>query len=411
MSAHSIKLAALILAVICAVAIPASQLAEQASATPVLCRRKSKIVVRDVACKPNETPLDLAGMGAVGAAGPAGPAGSSGSAGAAGAVGPTGPQGASGPVGADGQLRIYGDGSAGALIIADDADWRDAEELPENLQFTELTVAAGITLDVPSGLVIRCSGTCTNNGIVRVLDAADGGLRRGSDGTTIAASVYPAHPGISKSSAGTGEFGDNTEVRSGGIGGLHLTEAEARLMLHPGALGGGGGGAAEDAAGDGGGSLVMLGKLGVVNTGTIAADGISGPIGEGGGAGGIVILASQSDVVNTGVISAEGGAGGASDSVEGNEGAGGGGGGGIVHLLGPSISNSGLISASGGPGGPAGIPGSMTSPLRAAGGGGGGCGGSGGSGGDITITNDPSAAGDGGDGFVFQTLVDPTALF
>jgi hypothetical protein len=311
-------------------------------------------------------------------------------------------------MGADGQLRIYGDGSAGALVLSDDADWRDAEELPANLQFTDFTVAAGITLDVPSGLVIRCSGTCTNNGIVRVLDAAEGGRRRGSDGSTIAASIYPAHPGISKSSAGTGEFGDNTEVRSGGIGGLHLTEAEARLMLHPGALGGGGGGAAEDAAGDGGGSLVVLGQSGVVNTGTIAADGIIGPIGEGGGAGGIVIIASQNEVANTGVISAEGAAGGNSDS---DEGAGGGGGGGIVHLLAPNISNPGLISVAGGPAGLAGVPGSVTSPLRAAGGGGGGCGGSGGNGGDITITNDPSTAGDGGDGFVFQTLVDPTALF
>jgi hypothetical protein len=323
-------------------------------------------------------------------------------------MGPAGPQGLSGPEGADGQLRIYGDGSAGARLLVADEDWRDAEELPQNLQFTDFSVSAGITLNVPSGLVIRCSGTCSNNGTIRVFDAAEGGRRRGTDGSTIAASVYPAHPGISKSSAGTGELGDATEERSGGIGGLHLTEAEARLMLSPGTLGGGGGGASRDNAGDGGGSLVVLARTGIANNGTITADGAGGPIGEGGGAGGIVLLASPDAIANTGVISAEGGAGGSSDT---DEGAGGGGGGGIVHLLSPLLANDGIISVSGGAAGTAGAPGSVTATPRAGGGGGGGCGGSGGNGGDVLPSNDPGVAGGGGDGFVFLTQVDPTALF
>ncbi len=377
-----------------------------ADAGPVLCLRNKRLIVREGECRKRETQVNLAEFGAVGPQGPQGPAGSDG------ARGPAGPPGLAGE---DGQLRIYGDGWAEVNTVSTNEDWRDAEELPANLQFTDFTVDPGVTLDVPSGLVIRCIGTFTNNGTIIVSTAAAGGLRAASGGRTrVDASVRPAHPGIAKSPAGAGEMGDDTYERKGGLGGLHLTEAEARLVLAPGIAGGGGGGASlgeSDGGGGGGGSFTVLAGAGVVNNGTIIADGESVSIGGGGGgAGGVVILASVYSVTNgaAGDIRAEGGAGGDSDT---NEGAGGGGGGGIVHLLAPSVKNDGAISVAGGSAGNAGNFGSVTALPRAGGGGGGGCGGSGGNGGGVTDDDDPAAASAGGSGFSLQTLVDPTALF
>lgn len=47
-------------------------------AAPVFCRKGTRLKVREDACKPRETVLDLSGLGAVGAAGPTGPAGPAG---------------------------------------------------------------------------------------------------------------------------------------------------------------------------------------------------------------------------------------------------------------------------------------------------------------------------------------------
>jgi len=376
-----------------------------ADAGPVLCLRNKKLIVREGECKPREAKVNLAEFGALGPQGPQGPAG------ADGARGPAGPEG---PMGEDGQLRIYGDGWAETNTVSANEDWRDAEELPANLQFTDFTVDPGVTLHVPSGLVIRCIGTFTNNGTIIVSTAAAGGLRAASGGRIrVDASVRPAHPGVAKSAPGAGEMGDDTYERKGGLGGLHLTEAEARLVLAPGIVGGGGGGASlgESDGGGGGGSFTVLAGIGVVNNGTIIANGESVSIGGGGGgAGGVVILASPYSVTNgaAGNIRANGGAGGDSDT---NEGAGGGGGGGIVHLLAPSITNDGAISVAGGSAGTAGDFGSVIALPRAGGGGGGGCGGSGGNGGGVTDDDDPAEASAGGSGFSVQTLVDPTALF
>jgi hypothetical protein len=392
-----------------------------AEAGPVLCLRNKKLIVRESECNKRETKVNLAEFGALGPQGPQGPTGADGAVGPQGAQGPAGtdgalgPAGPEGPMGEDGQLRIYGDGSAGTNTVSANEDWRDAEELPANFQFTDFTIDPGVSLYVPSGMVIRCIGTFTNNGSIIVATAAAGGLRAASGGrTTVDASVRPAHPGVAKSAAGAGEMGDDIYERKGGLGGLHLTEAEARLALAPGIVGGGGGGASlgeSDGGGGGGGSFTVLAGAGVVNNGTIIADGESVSIGGGGGgAGGLVILASPSSVTNAaaGNIRADGGAGGDSDT---NEGAGGGGGGGIVHLLAPSITDDGAISVAGGSAGTAGNSGSVTALPRAGGGGGGGCGGSGGNGGGVTDNDDPGEASAGGSGFSVQTLVDPTALF
>ena len=84
--------------------------------------------------------------------------------------GPDGPQGAMGApgvdgvAGTDGSLRIYGNGSAGAHVVSVAEDWGSTP--PSNLMFTDFTINSGMTLDIPSGIVIRCKGTFTNNGTI-----------------------------------------------------------------------------------------------------------------------------------------------------------------------------------------------------------------------------------------------------
>jgi hypothetical protein len=70
-----------------------------------------------------------------------------------------------GPPGTDGQLRIYGDGSAGGVKVSATTDLLTL--VPNgNFQFDNLTVDATATLNVPSGTVIRCTGTFTDNGSI-----------------------------------------------------------------------------------------------------------------------------------------------------------------------------------------------------------------------------------------------------
>src|SRR5262245_28730335 len=78
--------------------------------------------------------------------------------------GEPGDQGAAGAPGADGSVRVYGNGSAGARTISADESWLEGGNPPANIQFTNFTIDAGVTLIIPSGTVIRCTGTFTNNG-------------------------------------------------------------------------------------------------------------------------------------------------------------------------------------------------------------------------------------------------------
>jgi hypothetical protein len=80
-----------------------------------------------------------------------------------GATGPTGAPGSAGSEGADGSLRIYGDGSSGALNVATTTSWSGSEALG---QYTDCSIAAGVTLTVPTGTVLRCSGSFTNDGTI-----------------------------------------------------------------------------------------------------------------------------------------------------------------------------------------------------------------------------------------------------
>src|SRR6185436_15592993 len=93
--------------------------------------------------------------------------------------GTNGTNGMDGAAGGDGQLRIFGDGSAGAKTVAADEVWTGLTA-PTNPQFTDVTINAGTTLTVQSGTVIRCTGTFTNNGMIVVSVAAAGAFESSS---------------------------------------------------------------------------------------------------------------------------------------------------------------------------------------------------------------------------------------
>lgn len=321
--------------------------------------------------------------------------------------GAVGPQGPPGSAGADGQLRIFGNGSAGDRTVAASTTLADT-----NLQYANFTINADVTLTIPSGSVIRCTGTFTNNGNIVVQSGAAGSRQAiEENGTDLLDGGYiPSEAGVALSSSGPGDFGFGTSPRSGGRGGLGLPAFEARSELNPGPKAGGGGGGTFGFTGhSGGGSLTVLAQSAILNaaTGTITAAGAGGGTRSGGGGGGVIILTSPGSVVNNGTVSANGGAGGNSDSFAG---ASGGGGGGIIHMLSPTIT-AGTTSVTGGLAGANGGAGSVSINPRQGGGGGGACGGDGGRGSSVSIAGTPSGADAGSAGHVLQSTVNPTALF
>lgn len=284
--------------------------------------------------------------GPAGATGPAGESGAQGPQGEAGPTGATGPQGAAGPQGAvgpqgeDGQLRIFGDGSAGTQIVDADTtleEFADDANV-ESYQFQNLTIAEGVTLTVPSGTVLRVSGDFTNNGSIVVEPAAFGNaLGNGEQGIARTLPQVAGNTSI-----------PNAPARAiGGQGGVGVEEARFGL-LNPGFLGGSGGSATDGP--EGGGTLVILAKGNLVNDGEIRADGMTGT----GAGGGIVVLASRTMIHNTrsAVVTARGGSGAAALVNPGSlASAGGGGGGGIVRMLAPAVDDDGDVFVDGGAGG------------------------------------------------------------
>lgn len=307
-----------------------------------------------------------------------------------------------------GQHGIYGDGSAGEVLF----DVPGPPFNDENTQYTDFIVEEGVTLHVPSGLVIRCTGSFVNRGIIEVSDSSNGGYQ-GLVGAGALGGRRPPGQGVARGVAMTGDLGDSSATRVGGSGGTGLgLEQAARQLLHPGHQGGGGGAGRANAfsvtAGRGGGTLTVIAKEGISNEGLIRAlPGLAGE-GGGGGGGGIVILASRTKVMHTGQIVVPGGKGGRSDATGGG---GGGGGGGLVHFLAPVVEVTGNVDVSGGEGGTVGPAGSVTAAWRQGGGGGGGSGRSGGIGGAVSPSGDPGTPSDGSDGHVLVTEVDPSSLF
>lgn len=324
--------------------------------------------------------------------------------------GPQGPAGANGRDGVDASASFYGDGSSGARTITGDERFETADDA--NQLWTDFTVAAGATLRVQSGAVIRCTGRFTNHGTIIVEPGAQGGDRSAFDATTLEGVSRPAALGVNTLAASGGEVGDASSARSGGLGGDGISEFEARVALRISTRAGSGGGAALGGSGAGGGGMTILALGAIENGGTIVADGAdAGSDGGGGGGGGIVLFASGESITNrlTGSIFTRGGAGGGAASAVG---AGGGGGGGIIHFIAPVIQDLGNSTADGGSAGITSMETMVSAGLRSGGGGGGGSGGAGGRGGslDAGMLVAPTPAENGSQGFVLITLQEPALI-
>jgi hypothetical protein len=281
---------------------------------------------------------------------------------------------------------VYGNGSAGPLTISATTDWTSAPPANFNFQYTDVTVSGNWT--VPSGTVIRCTGTfMVDPGYTITVDygipLADGNPEKGL-------SKFPP-------------LGYD-------IGGIGLSIVEAASILRPGVFAGGTGDDGYTGAdgGAGGGSFSVRAQGAITINGTIAADGGDSPLstnngsGGGGGGGGFIVFASQTSVTNNGIINARGGDG--SDALAANN-AGGGGGGGVVHILAPSITE-GTVNVSGGsPGG------NITPGDTSSSGAGGAMGGNGGRG-SYNLGSGGWTAEGGGVGHIIKTAVNnPENLF
>jgi hypothetical protein len=298
--------------------------------------------------------------------------------------------------------RAYGDGSAGPLAISTNTDWSVSP--PSNTNFTTCDITSLVTLTVPSGTIIRCTGGFSLDAFMRVNPSARGHVHNRG-----------AEAGLAPGGAGDGAVGNFTSINTieGGVGGQALTEVAARMIRYPGANAGGGGGMAIFRGGGaqpntpGGGSLVILAKGPIkLDSGNILAETVTAGTGTtGGGAGGFVILASQTLITGTGGISVKGTVGATGQHCVGG---GGGGGGGIVHLYAPVITHSGTISVTGGV---AGINGMDNCVDAQAGGGGGALGGNGGNGATIQSGGTHTPPGAGASGLSLRTLADPTFAF
>jgi len=407
------------------IAVSMQLIAARSQADYFCMNKKTKALKAKAACSGKERALDLSLYGVLGPKGDkgdkgdTGDTGSTGAAGANGAAGAAGETGAPGADGADGQLRIYGN-SSNDVTISFSEDWTNSNPAYPDMQFRNLMIDYGATLTVPSGTVLRCSGSFVNYGTIVVGKAAKGGKLDIADGASGISSMrfpsvtFPGQGALARNPASFGELGDNSQGRYLGMGGLRFYDAENGLhpaqILQPGIMGGGGGaGSLLGWGGDGGGSLTVLSRyaMTIEEGGGIVASGGDGATGAGGGGGGIIILASPVSVFNGGNLYANGGHGGFAGtgsliSVAG----GGGGGGGIIHFISPDISE-GWTSVNGGLGDESAID---TGSYHQGGGGGGACGGSGGDGGTMR-TDGAESSQDGQDGLVVTTEADPTALF
>jgi hypothetical protein len=303
-----------------------------------------------------------------------------------------------------------GDGSAGTLNIAANTDWTST--FPTNTSFTDCTIAAGFTLTVPAGTVIRCTGGFTNNGTISVASVGNNGYffiyAQGSN------TMQQQGIGDAYSQAGepsySRDFGTTPTILSGGFGSSGIPQAVAVSSWNRFRMGGSAGSAHQaGSSSSGGGLLKIMARGAIANTGQITADGTVGSQGGGGG-GGIVVMASLVSVTNASgaSIDANGGAGGAFQS---NNGAGGGGGGGIVVMVAPTIDNAGTVNVAGGAAGtPNPTAGAVASAQSSGGGGGGACGGNGGNGGQVLSTGEANAASDGLEGYVIELLANPATM-
>jgi hypothetical protein len=310
-----------------------------------------------------------------------------------------------GPAGDDALDPVYGDGSAGDLIVGPGSTTLDQA----NLNFANIVIQPGGTLSLRSGTVLRCTGSFSNDGTLRVIDFAKGGSQDIPSATRPNPnSVAAGRSDLLGNVAGNGECGDNALTRVGGSGGdVGFVSASPLLprITQFRSTGGGGGGASHTGSGGDGGGVVYLACAGaVLNVGVISAEGADGSTGAGGGGGGIVVIASGSQINNTGIISVTGGNGGSSSA---SRGAGGGGAGGAIVLISPSVIQGSTFVAGG-------LTGSnaidISSAYRCGGGGGGPSLGFGGVGGGVATNGNADNASSGTDGDAETVIGDPAAI-
>ena len=285
----------------------------------------------------------------------------------------------------------YGTGSSGVLTISSNTNWTTTPPVG-GYQFTDFIINAGQTLTVPSGTVIRCTGSFTNNGSIIVTTGALGG----SDEN------FGLPNQVSEPTANINILRNALSDKPG----IAHSESIIRTILNPGYIAGGGGddgNGSPNKGGDGGGSIVIRCKAAFTNTGSITANGINGDVmgpdddpGGGGGGGGWIIIASSTSITNSGSLIANGGNG-ANATPGGNDAGGGGGGGGVIHLLSPNANAvAGTLNVN------KGIKGiGQGTGDNSTGGGGGASGGDGGFGGS-TIAGTPS---DGQNGLIIRTQI------
>jgi hypothetical protein len=230
--------------------------------------------------------------------------------------------------------------------VTSNTDWTVTPPTDGNFQFADCDIDVGVTLTVPSGTVIRCSGHFLNDGNVIVDFGVPQLIWAGN------LDSFPAERGLAMNVPGRG--GLLTGARA-------FPEAVLRTILKPGPFAGGNGergnGSPDNHGGAGGGSLTIIAQDFLANTGLIAADGGDAvdPTcncgASGGGGGGFIILAAGANIINVGTISSTGGDGGDAEAT-GDDHGGGGGGGGVIHFLSQNANSVGgtLNLAGGAPG-------------------------------------------------------------
>lgn len=263
---------------------------------------------------------------------------------------------------------LFGDGSDGALVVTSDA------ALEPLRNYTDVRIAAGVTVSVPSGTTIRCTGTFENRGTIRVGAGGEGGgaLVDEAGTTGVYALVQELSPAQIEIGVGDAAAAPSRpavmalQAVTGARGGRGLGTAVHGLPLSSYRRGGGGGSGAFGAIGGSGGGLLRIVARGELrNGGTITAAGAAPTAnrttsvvggGAGGGGGGIVILASAFRVANdvvangngaaaTGTIDVRGGNAGPLDLRGGQGGAGGGG---LVVFCAPEVGAFGTTQLSAG---------------------------------------------------------------
>lgn len=323
--------------------------------------------------------------------------------------GEDGAAGAPGQNGADATALLYGTGSAGDLSITSGSETLD----DPNLNYEDISIAAGATLNLRSGTILRCTGSFNNEGTLNIYSFSKGGLQALPGSSTISPkSTSPMASGLTAVMAANGECGTNAASVSGGWGGNSGIVNASPLfttLTRFGRIGGGGGGCSSgstsaNAGAEGGGVAYVLCGGALNNSGTIQAKGRNAPVGAGGGGGGVIILGSATSIVNAGTLSVVGGTGGASEA---SRGAGGGGAGGAIFLISPSIVE-GTTEITGGAAGSNAT--AITQSPRCGGGGGGPSLSWGGDGGSVATNGTANAASAGQDGDVQSITADPADI-